>query len=1012
MTRITLSITGMHCASCAGLITRSLTKTDGVLSAHVNLASEKATIDFDPTKLDSKTIITLIKKAGYGAAEVTGDIHHAHAEQTALVFRSFIASLLLSLPMVYFMLLDFFFWLPGSVTLPPSIGIASLLLATPVQFFLGLRFYRGTWSALRMGTFSMDSLIAIGTTVAYLYSVANLVWYAVVTGSIVGLSGEKIPNLYFETSALLITFVLLGKWLEAKAKGKTSQAIEKLLGLQAQRAHVVRAGATIDIAIEEVVVGDTLLVRPGEKIPVDGIITSGTTHVDESMITGESMPVKKNAGDTVIGATINGHGSIEMTAKKVGEDTVLSHIIRLVTEAQGSRAPIQNIADRISAWFVPGVIVASLATFLLWFFFMGSTLSVALMTATAVIVIACPCALGLATPTAIMVGTGRGASLGVLIKGGEPLEAASKIDTIVFDKTGTLTVGMPSVTDVLCFGEITEADIVRISASIERQSEHPLAIAIRAAAQTRGIEPLQVSEFQVFAGKGVAGMIDGTHYSLGNRSLLEDRGISTRNIEAALDSLEAQGKTTVILANATNSIGIIGIADTVKPTARAAVQKLVSMGIDVIMMTGDQKRTAQSIAASLGIQAVLANVLPGEKVKKIQELQAQGKRVAMVGDGINDAPALAQATLGIAMGSGTDIAMEAGGIVLMRSDPLAVVTSLELSRATMRTIRQNLFFALVYNCIGIPIAARLLYSSFGLFLSPELAGLAMALSSVSVVLNALLLRSFSPQKMRLLPLLAPVIMVIVFLGLFYESAKLSTLLMSSNTRFASLETTHRSLSAINRGDLVGVLSPVGQLKLFLRMPEGGLGVPVSEGVSELSFGDIILGADEAAMMRREKLIGPMNSELRDAFGLEKVRITGVLERTGTVLDDLHVVSAETFDSLASIGDMLIIDDLGVPKIFLRARDAAALPESIRAFLGPNDLQIDESGRASIAIGFREARMMKRRGLIKGEGSLIDGFFGTFVRIGTILPPTKTMLDEVHIVPDALQLKAPESLGSP
>ncbi len=1014
MARITLQITGMHCASCAGLLTRALTATQGVTSANVNLASEKATIDFDPTTLDIPKMIAVIKTAGYGARETDAShpqqSHHLHGESMTSARNAFLWSLLLSVPLVYFMLIDFFFWLPGTVALPPYVGIISLILATPVQFVLGWRFYRGMWSALRMRTFSMDSLIAIGTTVAYAYSVVNFVTYARITGSVLGLLGDKIPNLYFETSALLITFVLLGKWLEAKAKSRTSHAIEKLMGLQAQTAHIVRDGKILDVSIDAVNVGDTLLVRPGEKVPVDGTVKSGQSYIDESMLTGESMPISKVVGSRVIGATLNGHGSFEMTAEKIGSDTVLAQIIRLVEEAQGSRAPIQSIADRISAWFVPAVILASILTFLLWYIVVGSTLTIALMTATAVIVIACPCALGLATPTAIMVGTGRGAELGVLIKGGEPLQAASMIDTVVFDKTGTLTEGKPSVTDVVSFNARTEQEILQIAASLERESEHPLALAIRNDATKRGVETRTVSGFAVLAGKGVLGSIEGVSYILGNRALLQEKEVSYSAVEPQLAALEAQGKTAVILANQKEIIGILGIADAVKPRAREAVQALRRMGIEVLMITGDHKATADAIAGTLGITSVLANVFPADKAATIKELQARGKQVAMVGDGINDAPALAEALLGIAMGSGTDIAMDVGGIILMRSDPLAVVTALELARATMRTIRQNLFFALIYNVIGIPIAARLLFSSLGLFLSPELAGLAMALSSVSVVLNALLLRSFSPQKIRILPLLAPFVMVTVFLVLFYESAQLSTLLMSSNTRIASLSTIHNSLAEINRGSLVGVLSPVGQLKIFLRMPEGGLSFPVAEGTTTLEPGDIILGADEAAMMRREKLIGPIGSELTGAFGPKKVRIVGVLKRTGTVLDDLHIVDAATFAELARIGDMQIIDDLGIPKIFLKVRTVADLPEDVHRLLSPEVLQIDATGRATIAIGFREARMMKRRGLIQGEGSTIDGLFGVNVEVGTILPATKTMLDEVHIVPEILELKAPPAIA--
>jgi Cu+-exporting ATPase len=573
--------------------------------------------------------------------------------------------------------------------------------------------------------------------------------------------------------------VALGKWLEIRTKGKTSDAIKKLMGLQAKTARVIRNNITADIAIDEVVRGDIIIVRPGEKIPVDGKIVSGSSSVDEAMITGESIPVEKNAGDMVIGGTVNKNGSFQFLATRVGSETTLAQIIKVVEEAQGSKAPIQGFADRISAWFVPAVIGIAILTFAVWYLFLGASLGFALMAFTAVIVIACPCALGLATPTSIMVGTGRGAEQGILIKGGEPLEAACKINAIIFDKTGTLTKGQPEVTDVIenkisnlkNQNDDTKLKIVQMAASLENYSEHPLAEAIVIYAKEKSLALEKVIDFKAVPGQGVTGKINGEKYYLGNRKLMSGLNFSPDNSE--FNELEEEGKTAMILATEKEIIGVIAAADTVKITSGEAVAKLKKMGIEVFMITGDNERTAKAIAAQIGIDKVLAEVLPEEKANEVKKLQAQNKKVAMVGDGINDAPALAQADLGIAMGSGTDVAMETGGIVIMKSDLNDVVTAFELSRETMKKIKQNMFFALFYNVIGIPIAARV-FISFGLILKPELAGLAMALSSVSVVSNSLLLRLFRPGQRNYFSLVAPIIMVIFFGFLFFQFAKFSS----------------------------------------------------------------------------------------------------------------------------------------------------------------------------------------------------------------------------------------------
>ena len=784
--RVHLALSGMHCTSCAGLIEKALKKVLGVKEASVNFAAEKATVTYDEGEAGEEDLINAVKKTGYGAsvldAKDTEYEKRIRQEEISNQWKKFVISLILSLPMLYFMFLDFFPLLPFTTSVSPYIGIVSLILTIPIQFWVGAGFYKGMWSALRMRTFNMDSLIAIGTSVAFFYSLINFILYYASTNSLIGLNGAKIPELYLETAAFLITFVTLGKWLEAKTKGRTSDAIKKLMGLQPKTARVLRDGVAVDIPIDQVVKDDIILVRPGEKVPVDGVIVKGSSAVDESMITGESLPVEKQVDDSVIGGTINKTGSFEFKATKVGGETTLSQIIRLVEDAQGSKAPIQAFADRISAKFVPAVILLAIATFVVWYFVLGAALSFALMAFTAVIVIACPCALGLATPTAIMVGTGSGAENGILIKGGEPLEAACKINTIVFDKTGTITKGKPEVTDNQSFSDLDEDELLGLAASLEKQSEHPLAEAIYNYAKEEGTPLQEVHGFKAIPGHGVQGEIDGKLYYFGNTRLMtETLNLPVEKYNRKINRLEEQGKTVMILASARHSreggnpelLGIIGVADTVKETSREAVGRLKKRGIEVYMITGDNERTANAIAKQVGVTNVLAHVLPQDKANEVKKLQEQGKKVAMVGDGINDAPALAQADLGIAMGSGTDVAMEAGGIVIIKNDLRDVVNAIELSKSTMSKIKQNMFFALFYNVMGIPIAARL-FVGLGLVLKPELAGLAMALSSVSVVTNSLLLRYYKPGKRNYISEAAPIIMIIIFSLIFFEFAKFSS----------------------------------------------------------------------------------------------------------------------------------------------------------------------------------------------------------------------------------------------
>ncbi|MFA6514316.1 MAG: heavy metal translocating P-type ATPase [Patescibacteria group bacterium] len=1004
--RVSLSLSGMHCASCANLIEKTLNKTPGIKQASVNFAAEKALIQFEPGKTDIKAAIVAVAKAGYKAeiidAKDADHEKHKREKETKNYAHKFWFSFVLSLPMLYFMLLDFFA-IPGKAAVLPFVGIVSLLLTIPIQFWVGWGFYKGMWSSLKMRTFNMDSLIAIGTSTAFIYSLVNFITYFISTKSVIGLGG-KIPELYFETAAYLITFVVLGKWLEIKTKGKTGDAIKKLMGLQAKTARVIRSGKTLDIAIDEVTHGDIILVRPGEKIPVDGKIVKGTSAVDEAMITGESLPVEKNVGDMVIGSTINKTGSFEFEATRIGSETALAQIIRLIEDAQGSKAPIQGFADRISAIFVPTVIGLAIITFLVWYFFLGATLSFALMAFTAVIVIACPCALGLATPTALMVGTGKGAEYGVLVKGGEPLEAACHINTIVFDKTGTLTKGKPEVTDILTFENIDEDKILSLSANLEKLSEHPLAEAIYSHASEESVTLEEVKGFNAIPGQGVKGIINGIEYYFGNRRLMtEILGHSIDKINGQLNKLEEQGKTAMILATKEQILGAIAVADTVKSTSAEAVAKLKKLGIAVYMITGDNERTARAIAAQVGIENILAEVLPEDKANEVKKLQESGHKVAMVGDGINDAPALAQADLGIAMGSGTDVAMDAGGIVIMKNDLNDVVTAFQLSRETMGKIKQNMFFALFYNVIGIPIAARI-FISLGLVLKPELAGLAMAFSSISVVGNSLLLRYFKPNKRNYLSLLAPFIMVIVFTFGFFQFAKLSSNM--ENKGMALLVSIEKASSLNNflADNPTKINFAEGNPKLFLGVDNLPNMLKTSEGALVLGDDEMVIGYNEAMMMKKEKLIKGTGSSLKDFFGLSSVKVVGVLKPTGTLVDDYHFMNKTTLANIIGVAEVKYVAEKEIIKSFYFVNETN-IPEKVKNNIKSFAIiTLDDKKYLPIYIGAREAQMMIDAKLINKADDMIDDLFGNAVIIAGILPETKTSLDMMHFVGPDFEIK--------
>lgn len=745
--QIQLPIGGMSCAVCAKRVEKAISELEGVADVNVNFAAEKAFVTYNPQKVRPSAMKEAVLKAGYQPLENKGagaedEDRKRREKEINTMKKKFIAAAIFAFPLLYIAMVPMikFVSLPGAKMLdglmmnyPLFYALLEFFLTVPV-ICVGYRFYTVGFKSLFQKSPNMDSLIAVGTTAAVAFSLYNT--FQIAKGNF-----QAVHSLYFESAGVIITLILLGKMLEAVSKGKTGEAIKKLMGLAPKTAFVIQNGAETEIPVEEVEIGDIIIVKPGSKIPVDGVVIEGHTAIDESMLTGESMPVDKKTGDKVYAASLNTTGTVKFRAEKVGSDTALAQIIKLVEQAQGSKAPIAKLADIVAGYFVPAVIAIAVASGIAWFIGTGD-FKFALTIFISVLVIACPCALGLATPTAIMVGTGKGAENGILIKSGEALETAHKINAIILDKTGTITEGKPSVTDLICASNFTQEKLLQLVASAEKNSEHPLGQAIVRGAQEKSLALLEAENFNSITGQGIEAQIAGLSVFVGNRKMMEEKNISVKELEKDADKLAEEGKTPVFVATDGQPAGIVAVADVVKKSSRAAIESLHKMGIEVAMITGDNKKTAEAIARQVGIDRVLAEVLPQDKAFEVKKLQQEGRKVAMVGDGINDAPALAQSDIGIAIGSGTDVAMESADIVLMHSDLTDVPTAILLSKKTIRNIKQNLFWAFGYNTIGIPVAAGVLYLFGGPLLNPMLAAAAMSLSSVSVLTNALRLKRF------------------------------------------------------------------------------------------------------------------------------------------------------------------------------------------------------------------------------------------------------------------------------
>lgn len=1003
--KTTLDIQWMHCSSCSMLIEQWLKDIQWIKSASVNLAAEKAYIEYEENQIDLEIIQKEIKKIWYKSSitswENNQDTEYSKRKKE-INYRKFRfrRTFFLSIPMIIFMLYDFVYWLPYFNVLMPISALISLILTIPIQFIFWKDFYQWALSALKIKTANMYSLIAIWTLVAFIFSIYNYINFYLETWSFFGLDGMKIPNIYFEVWALLIVFVSLWKLLEANAKAKTSEAISKLMWLTPPNATVVRWNKTINIPVNEIQIWDIIIIKPWEKLPVDGIVSQWNSSIDESMLTWESIPTEKNIWDKVFAGTLNRHWSFQFQAQKIWSDTMLAGIIKLIQDAQWSKAPIQSFADRISKYFVPIVILLAIITFVVWYFILNKSIDTSLLYFAAVIVIACPCALWLATPTALMVGTWQWAKYWILIKWWEPLEIACKINTIVFDKTWTLTKWKPEVTNIIALNN-DESFLINIAQSLEKHSEHPLAEAILQ--YQLDIKLLDVEKFLAIPGKWVQWNILWTKYLLGTRDLMKENNIKITD-EEKIQELENQGKTVMLLSDWKILLWMIAVADKLKDNAKDVVNKLINKWFEIYMITWDNTRTAKAIANQLWIKNILAQVLPWEKSEKIKQLQSEWKVVAMVWDGINDAPALTQSDLWIAMWNWTDVALESWWIILMKNNLEDVINAISLSKETVWKIKQNMVFAFLYNILWIPLAAWV-FIKFGIMLKPEFAGLAMAMSSVSVVINSLLLKFFRPFKTNIISKFAPIIMTIIFLFIFREFGQISVWWFWDNTLISSNITTQTkndiSNFLINKQNRIW-FTPTWIPKIFIESNQSLSWVKILKWISTMDTNQaqLIIWYKEALMMKREKLFTNIGDSLKDFFGIDNVQIVWILAPTDTFLDEAHIINTKWFNNLDIDKDLWITqNDSWELKIFY-SYNKDNIPFKIQEIINieNNQKQINWKDYSSLYIGYDEAQMMKREKLFTNIWNKIDDFLWKDIYIAWILKKTYTTLDMIHFIP--------------
>lgn len=983
----------MHCSSCSKLIESSLNKNEFVHDAKVNFWNSKALIEFDETKISEDEIMTLVEKAWYKATKE----EEKQADESKVWLQKSIFGFVLSLPLIGFMMYDFFPKLPYNVVLMPYMALISLIIATIIQFTLGLAFYKWTYAALLQKTANMYTLIAIGTTTAFLYSLYSYINFFLETGSMFGLNGMKIEWIYFEVSALLITFVCFWKYLETKSKAKTNDAIKKLMSLAPKTAFVKVNGEFREIEIEKIKIWDVILVKPGDKIPVDGEITSWNASVDESMLTGESMPVDKNTWDKVLAGTINKFSSFEMIAKKIWAGTMLSQIISLLEEASMQKSDIENFADKISKIFVPTVIILSALTFIVWYFVLDWTFENALLLACSVVVIACPCALGLATPTAVIVWSWIAAKSWILVKWWWALEKANYITAVALDKTGTITTWNPTLQDIKIFWKVSEIEVLEIAYSLENNSNHPISKAINHFAKEKNISLKSTKNFEVINGKWIVWEVEDKKYFIWNLALIKDKKLDiSKEIQKNYDKLLFEWKTVLFLASETEILAIISVSDSVKETSKEAIRILQNMWIEVFMITGDNKNSAQFIANQVWIKSenIFAEVLPSEKWNVIKEIKNRWFNVAMVWDGINDSIAMELSDLAISMWNGNDIALESSDVVLMKNDLFDIIKAIEISKNTVSKIKQNLFFSLFYNSLWIPVAAWV-FLSFWFFLKPELAWLAMALSSVSVVLNSLLLK----VRVKYFSFISLSILLVAFTSIFISFASLNTTdkfekayTLNNNEVLTSI--TELVTTSKNKINITATPAP----KIFLfaqKLPEN---IKLKSWVNSLNEWEMIIWYMEAKMMIDEWLIDGVGSELTNFFGIPKVKIVGILAKTDSAIDDVHILNTTAYDTLVWDNESLKYyatpDKLGIRTFYVF--DENNIPKFFQNQININDIYDGEYQK--MYIWYTDANMMENLWLVKWLWDTLDDFFGNKVVYYKKLKKNYSAYDMMHFLP--------------